>query len=311
MLGDFSKALPRILVYEGGKVDNPRDPGGRTNKGVTQATFNSYLRSNRMSPEDVYSITDDEVASIYKSRYWDVVSGDKLPPGLDLCVFDAAVNSGPGQAGKWLQNALGTHFSGQVDGLIGSKTLQAVEDFGDVETLINAYCSRRLATLQRNKNWRIFGKGWGARIANVMKTGDAWAADAPAPHPVDVTPLGGHQKANVSDTKPLVVSQITTHVVTASSAGGTMAASAITQLTPVSDSFSWMKYILGGLTIVSVLSGFLVKMASDAKSAAEAGSATATVDLAADSGSIQVFVDDDAVPKPPVSVPQVSTTKAS
>ena len=50
MLGDFSKALPRILVYEGGKVDNPRDPGGRTNKGVTQATFNSYLRSNRMSP---------------------------------------------------------------------------------------------------------------------------------------------------------------------------------------------------------------------------------------------------------------------
>ncbi len=59
---DFAKALPRILVYEGGQVDDPRDPGGRTNKGITQATFNVYLRAHGMQPEDVYRITDAEVS---------------------------------------------------------------------------------------------------------------------------------------------------------------------------------------------------------------------------------------------------------
>ena len=107
MQANFPKALPRILVYEGGKVDDPRDPGGRTNKGITQTTFNAWCREQGLPQVDVYTITNDEVASIYKYKFWDVVRGDDLPCGLDLVVFDGAVNSGPGQSGKWLQRALG------------------------------------------------------------------------------------------------------------------------------------------------------------------------------------------------------------
>ena len=181
MNGDFAKALPRILVYEGGKVDNPRDPGGRTNKGITQATYNSFCREYGRPHRDVYEISMDEVATIYKDRYWDEIGGDELPAGLDLCVFDGGVNSGPSHSIIWLQQALGDGYQGAVDGRLGSKTLQAIQDHGDVDGLIEAYCSHRLATLERLKTWGEFGKGWHARIANCQKTGEAWADGSAAP----------------------------------------------------------------------------------------------------------------------------------
>jgi lysozyme family protein len=296
---DFAKALPRILVYEGGKVDNPADPGGRTNQGVTQATFNAWLREQGQSSRDVYTITAAEVSTIYKTKYWDMVQGDKLPAGLDLCVFDAGVNSGNGQAGKWLQRALGDKFAATVDGIIGVKTLQAIEDFGDIETLINEFCSRRLATLQSLKTWGTFGKGWSARIANVMKTGDAWAASAPAPSPVDVTAAGGHHKAPISDQKVNPLDKVATHVTTAATAAGAGAASTISQLQPVQVAFPDLKFLghlLGGLTVVSAITGLVVKWVANARSAAASGSATAAVNLDADAGHPSVPVNDASPP---------------
>ena len=296
---DFAKALPRILVYEGGQVDDPRDPGGRTNKGITQATFNVYLRSHGMRPEDVYSITDAEVSTIYLTRYWTTICGDALPAGLDLVVFDAAVNSGPGQAGRWLQSALGSAFNGTVDGLIGRGTLQAVEDFGNVEGLINAVCERRLATLHSLRTWPTYGRGWSARIANVMKTGDAWAAGSPAPHPVDVSAAGGHRKALIGDLKVSRFGQASAHAATAITGAGTLAADAAGQLQPVQQQFpdwQWLTYAVGGLTVVGIAAGVVTKIVSDTRAAAAAGTATATVNLSADEGHPEVPVNDDAPP---------------
>ena len=297
MQTDFAKALPRILVYEGGRVDNPRDPGGRTNKGITQGTFNAWLRENGMPTEDVYNITNDEVSTIYKLKYWDMVRGDDLPAGLDLCVFDGSVNSGPGQSGKWLQRALGDKFPGPIDGMIGMKTLQAIDDYGNIEDLINAYCSRRLATLQSFRTWSTFGAGWHARIANCMKTADAWAAGTDAaPHPVDVSAAG---KAPISDLKVSKISQGVMHATTVATGAGAVASNAAGQLAPIQVNFPnwhWLTYIVGGLTAASAFSGVAVKMASDALKAAEAGSATATVNLDADSDHPQIPVNDDAPP---------------
>jgi lysozyme family protein len=309
MQADFAKALPRILVYEGGKVDNPRDPGGRTNKGVTQITFNAYLRENGMSAADVYSITLDEVSTIYKLKYWDAVRGDDLPAGLDLCVFDGGVNSGPGQSGKWLQHALGTKFPGAIDGIIGSKTLQAIEDFGDVEALIGAYCARRLATLHSLRTWSEFGNGWNARIANVMKTGDAWAAGAPAPHPVDVSAAGGHRKAPVTDVKVSKLSLVATHATTAASSAGAIATSASANLAPVQTAlphFKYFGYVLGGLAAVSAVASLTVKVIADARAAAMSGSSTAAVNIDADAGHPQVVVNDAAPPAVNVLMPKAA-----
>jgi lysozyme family protein len=298
-VGDFPKALPRILVYEGGKANNPKDPGGRTNKGITQGTYNAYRRQLGKAPQDVYLISDAEVATIYQLRYWNVMDCDSLPAGLDLAVFDGGVNSGPGQSGKWLQHALGDKFSGTVDGLMGPKTLQAIEDYGDVEKLIGEYCSRRLATLHSLTTWKTFGPGWSARIANVLKTSDAWAVGAEAPHPVDVTAAGGHMKAHVSDLKVSKISQASAHATTAATGFGAVATSAVTNFAPVQAAMPnahWLAYVLGFMTISSTLAGYVAKVSDAAHTQAEKGSATAAVDLDADSAHPQVAVNDNAAP---------------
>lgn len=297
MEDNFQKALARVLVYEGGKVDNPADPGGRTNKGVTQITFNAWLRENGASSRDVYIITYAEVSAIYKAKFWGIVRGDDLPSGLDLAVFDAAVNSGPGQAGKWLQHALGDKFVGAIDGLIGMKTLQAIEDFGDVEILISDFCQRRLATLKSLRTWSTFGKGWSARIANVLKTADAWASNSPAPMPVDVTASGGHRKAPMSAMKVSKIGQGVTHATTVITGAGAVASNAAGQLAPIQTQFPnwhWLTYLIAFMTGGSVVAGVAVKVVTDTRAAAAEGSATATVDLDADAGHPQVTVNEAA-----------------
>ena len=250
---DFASAEGRTLVYEGGKVDNPKDPGGRTNQGVTQTTYDAWRRSQGLATRDVYLMADAERDAIYRGEYWTPVRGDDLPVGLDFCVFDAAVNSGVGQAGVWLQNALGDHYVGTVDGVIGTKTMQAVADYGDPDSLIEAYCSHRLATLQHLKTWAMFGAGWHARIANVQKTACAWNDSAPTPQAVDVTGLGGHQKATVGgNIKPPAVSQIAAHITTAATGAGTIASQTAQQITALQDTFSWLKWVFGGLTLAAV-----------------------------------------------------------
>ena len=64
-----------------------------------------------------------ETGAIYRARYWDAVAGDELPEGLDLAVFDFAVNSGPVRAVAYLQAALGV----AQDGIVGPVTLGAVD----------------------------------------------------------------------------------------------------------------------------------------------------------------------------------------
>jgi len=90
------------------------------------------------------------------------VHGGELPAGVDLVVVDAAVNSGPGRAAKWLQACVGV----DVDGDIGPKTLAAVSAF-DATQLIDDYGRRRLAFLLDLPTWETFGKGWTKRVAAV------------------------------------------------------------------------------------------------------------------------------------------------
>jgi lysozyme family protein len=109
------------------------------------------------------ALTPADVAPLYKTKYWDKVRGDELPSGVDYAVFDAAINSGPGRAAKWLQACVGV----EQDGGIGPKTLAAVSAF-DAQQLVEDYSKRRLAFLVNLSTWTDFGKGWGKRVADVQ-----------------------------------------------------------------------------------------------------------------------------------------------
>ena len=162
MKSNFEDCLARVLASEGGFVNHPKDPGGMTNLGCTKATWEEYV-GHPVSEADMRALTPDDVAPLYKRKYWDRASCDLLPSGLDYAVFDAAINSGPGRAVKWLQEVAGV----PADGSIGKQTLAAVDAFSPLE-IIAQYNDRRLQFLESLPTWPTFGKGWGNRVSHVQ-----------------------------------------------------------------------------------------------------------------------------------------------
>jgi len=170
MKDNFDAALKAILHHEGGFSDHPQDPGGMTNLGVTKRVWEEWV-GHEVDEKTMRGLTPEIVGPMYKAKYWDKIRGDDLPAGVDYCVFDAAVNSGPGRAVKWLQGCVGV----DQDGGIGPKTLAAVAAF-DPKELVEDYAKRRLSFLMDLKTWPTFGKGWGRRVAEVQTSASSMLA---------------------------------------------------------------------------------------------------------------------------------------
>ena len=217
---NFEPLLKEVLKSEGGYVNHPRDPGGATNKGVTQRTYDMYRRDKGLPTRTVRKITTAEVALIYKNRYWDRVSGDQMPSGLDYVAFDAGVNSGPSRGVKWLQRAVGATPDGQA----GPATIAAARS-SDWVAAVKKACRIRMSFLRSLRHWGTFGKGWSRRVAHVEARSVQLAAAAMS---VDVTAvLEKEEKAAASIAKKQQTGAHTT-------AGGTAAAAptAATQIEP-------------------------------------------------------------------------------
>lgn len=161
MKENFDKAFAKLIRHEGGYIAHPADPGGRTNLGVTQRVWEEWV-GHPVDEKTMRNLTPEMVKPLYKRKYWDKVCGDDLPAGVDYCVFDAAVNSGPGRAIKWLQQSLGV----TQDGAMGPKTLAAAKA-ADPQLLVVGYNAVRLTFLQDLPTWGTFGRGWGRRVAEV------------------------------------------------------------------------------------------------------------------------------------------------
>jgi lysozyme family protein len=159
---NFASSLAAVLVHEGGYVNDPQDPGGATNKGVTQHVYDDWRRSRGLEPRSVRSLEQSEVEAIYRKLYWNAVRGDDLPAGVDYCIFDFAVNSGAIRAARYLQRAVGV----ADDGVIGPMTLAAVNAKPPCET-IAAVSAARLAFLGQLPTFQRFGKGWTVRVGEV------------------------------------------------------------------------------------------------------------------------------------------------
>ena len=159
MKENFNLCLQLLLEHEGGYVDHPMDPGGATNFGVTRVVYEKYLGRN-VTKDEVKAMKADEVADIYKRKYWDKVRGDQLPSGLDWCVFDFAVNAGVSRASKNLQKFIGT----PIDGVIGSGTLKMIDAYPtSIKGVIEVYTTERSSFYRGLNNYATFGRGWDKR----------------------------------------------------------------------------------------------------------------------------------------------------
>lgn len=156
---NFDTAVDHVLKSEGFYSDHLADPGGKTMYGITEAVAREvgYKGDMRELPLDL-------AKRIYKDRYWDAIKAEQLPAGIRLPVLDAAVNSGPGQATKWLQRALGV----LDDGVIGPKTLAAA-NAANPDALKMRMLGQRLRFMAGLSNWPAFSRGWAIRIASLME----------------------------------------------------------------------------------------------------------------------------------------------
>ncbi|MGZ5988120.1 MAG: glycoside hydrolase family 108 protein [Rhizomicrobium sp.] len=195
MKQDFDNAMKIELVFEGGKCDDPVDPGGRTNQGIIQREFSAYLRAKGQDPRDVYTMLPAERDEIYRKQYADRIKFDELPPGVDLVILDGAINSGVGQSIKWVQRSLGLI----ADGVMGVVTLEAIQNAPDHDILIASICERRLAFLRALKTFPHFGGGWTKRVDTLKAKGQAWAMGSVGPEVVYIP--DGHRKAKISEAK--------------------------------------------------------------------------------------------------------------
>ena len=101
----FNKALAFVLSKEGGYVNDPDDKGGATNKGITQNTYDSYLKTHKQTTKNIKNITTEEVHAIYYNNYWVKTGCDKMTPIFAVIAFDTAVNMGVGRVGEFMKAA--------------------------------------------------------------------------------------------------------------------------------------------------------------------------------------------------------------
>ncbi|GMV07369.1 MAG: hypothetical protein AMXMBFR53_36440 [Gemmatimonadota bacterium] len=162
-MSGFLQALPVTLRFEGGYANHPNDPGGATNKGITQATYDAYRTSLSQPVRDVREIGDDEVGAIYHRRYWLGGKCDALPWPVSLCHFDACVNHGLVNAAKILQRAINV----PDDGKIGPQTLGACDALPAHQT-VNTMLWERLRFYERitlrNRKLAVFLLAWLSRV---------------------------------------------------------------------------------------------------------------------------------------------------
>lgn len=247
-MNEFERSLVKVLVHEGGFSDHPLDPGGATNQGVTQRVYDDYRRNLGLKQQTVKLMSNGERDSIYRARYWALIKGDSLPPGVAYVVFDGAVNSGVSQSAKWLQRALGV----AADGIIGPGTLAALRGVNDHDTLIARIIARRRAFLQALKTWKTFGKGWKRRVDAVKAVGQAWAMGSVGPEISFVA--GGDANAFIADAKTAPTKGIADAATGGGLGSGGVAAilqQVQEQLSPLSASSQLIGNVMAGLILLT------------------------------------------------------------
>ena len=147
----FDRALSFVLLWEGGYVNHPADPGGETNYGISKRSYPDI---------DIKNLTRFKAAEIYRRDYWNKAGCDDLPPALAVCVFDFAVNSGVYRAKSLLRTVLGLEPEAEWERVVNTVHKRLLSD------TVDDYQWRRTMFLIR-LNKPQFIKGWMRRVVSL------------------------------------------------------------------------------------------------------------------------------------------------
>lgn len=181
----------QVLGHEGGFQNDARDRGNWTTgvigKGQNKGT--KFGITAMSYPDlDIRNLTIAQAKDVYRRDYWDRLKLDRVPAGVDLALFDFAVNSGRDRAAKTVQVSVDV----DADGLIGNETIAAI-NAADPNDLAAEICDRRMSFLRSLPTFKTYGKGWTTRVAGVRKVAlqmvknEAIASAKPAPVQISTT----------------------------------------------------------------------------------------------------------------------------
>ena len=168
--GNFNETMKLMLNLEGGKTDEKSDRGGRTNFGITQRTYNDWLKQNKLKSSDVFKISKERALKIYKKQFWGVIKGDQLPHNVAKAIMSMALTDGPQDSVRFIQKLLNI----EQTGFMGPKTLAAIwskckkDDKMFTKQILDAQIKRYKSDEQAD----TYGKGWTNRADLVAENID-------------------------------------------------------------------------------------------------------------------------------------------
>jgi hypothetical protein len=168
--GNFNETMKLMLNLEGGKTDEKSDRGGRTNFGITQRTYNSWLKQNKLESSDVFKISKERALKIYRKQFWGVIKGDQLPHNVAKAIMSMALTDGPQDSVRFVQRLLNI----EETGFMGPKTLAAIwskckkDDKMFTKQILDAQIKRYKSDEQAD----TYGKGWTNRADLVAENID-------------------------------------------------------------------------------------------------------------------------------------------
>lgn len=152
---DFDTAIERILSHEGGYVNDPADPGGETQWGISKRSYPSV---------DIKKLTRDAAKELYRRDFWELVARQITDDALRFQILDAAVNHGMGNAVRFMQRAAGVADDGHFGP--ASKAAVARMDPHDAHLL---FMAERFEFWTRLRAFDSFGRGWTRRGAQNLR----------------------------------------------------------------------------------------------------------------------------------------------
>lgn len=168
--GNFNETMKLMLNLEGGKTDEKSDRGGRTNFGITQRTYNDWLKQNKMKSSDVFKISKPRALKIYRKLYWGVIKGDQLPHNVAKAIMSMALTDGPQDSIRFVQGILNI----EQTGFMGPKTLAAIwsKCKKDDKMFTKQILDEQIKRYKSDEQADIYGKGWTNRAELVAENID-------------------------------------------------------------------------------------------------------------------------------------------
>lgn len=182
-MSNFLIAHKFTAQWEGWLSDHPADRGGLTAYGASIRFVKGIANTQSgrdflhqigvrlpVTPESMRQITPDQVASMFKYKFWSPLGLDAIPLRPAICLYDMAVNSGPSASVRTAQRGYNRCVLHGVklaeDGILGPLTRKALSQ--DTDSVINAMLDMRVAFVEaivrNDESQRVFLQGWLNRI---------------------------------------------------------------------------------------------------------------------------------------------------